>query len=398
MEIIINGVDTSDAGIYTLVLVENGCASKNGSQVDVDILLRPSAPTIESAIDSFCGDGSQLLLCVEPVDDEGTLYYFEDAISGEVLSDISSDECQEINYETILGDETARIIARAQLNGCPSDAGEPIEIHITDPGTEDAEAGDDIILCDNQEGQLDALVPMDAIGVWTSIGDVSIQDVNDPNSQFTLSGEEPALAVWSLSKGFCPDFSIDSVSIVSHLKPTANDDFIEGGINTPLQSNVLDNDQVFQEFSVEIVNGPTDGSAVIDPNGILIYTPVDDFIGIDQLTYRICDSICIDLCSEAVVEITIGDPEDCTIPTIFTPNRDGINDFFLIPCLAAPQYADNSVTIFNSYGNEVFRASPYQNDWDGTYNGDDLPEGTYFFIVEFGSVREPADGFLEIKR
>ncbi|OCX52526.1 hypothetical protein BEL04_13795 [Mucilaginibacter sp. PPCGB 2223] len=64
------------------------------------------------------------------------------------------------------------------------------------------------------------------------------------------------------------------------------------------------------------------------------------------------------------------------IPNVFTPNNDGKNDSFIIPNLSF--YADNEITIFNRWGNVVYRKQYYQNDW--TAPG--LNEGTYFYILK----------------
>uniref|UniRef100_UPI0025D66BA7 DUF7507 domain-containing protein n=1 Tax=uncultured Pedobacter sp. TaxID=246139 RepID=UPI0025D66BA7 len=66
---------------------------------------------------------------------------------------------------------------------------------------------------------------------------------------------------------------------------------------------------------------------------------------------------------------------DLLIPNLFTPNGDGINDTFEINGLA--QFAENDITIVNRWGNEVFRAKGYQNNW----TGEGLNEGTYYYLL-----------------
>lgn len=63
------------------------------------------------------------------------------------------------------------------------------------------------------------------------------------------------------------------------------------------------------------------------------------------------------------------------IPNLFTPNGDGINDTFEIRGLDL--FAQNDLTIVNRWGNEVFRATGYQNNW----TGEGLNEGTYFYVL-----------------
>jgi len=40
-------------------------------------------------------------------------------------------------------------------------------------------------------------------------------------------------------------------------------------------------------------------------------------------------------------------------------------------------YPNNQLTILNRWGHVVYKAAPYQNNWYGTFEGKDLPDGTY---------------------
>lgn len=96
---------------------------------------------------------------------------------------------------------------------------------------------------------------------------------------------------------------------------------------------------------------------------------------------------------------------DIFIPSGFSPNRDGVNDNFVI---TRPFNTNISLEIFNRWGNRVYRDENYQNNWGGRGNqpnrilGDELPDGTYYYIVlaldrNTGSVRK-FSGYLTLKR
>jgi gliding motility-associated-like protein len=90
------------------------------------------------------------------------------------------------------------------------------------------------------------------------------------------------------------------------------------------------------------------------------------------------------------------------IPDGFSPNSDGINDFFEIPNLY--KYPNNNIKIFNRWGALIYEAAPYQNDWDGrSYHpatiGEELPVSTYYYILDLGDgVLAPFTGYIFLKR
>ncbi|MFT6970653.1 MAG: gliding motility-associated-like protein [Roseivirga sp.] len=68
------------------------------------------------------------------------------------------------------------------------------------------------------------------------------------------------------------------------------------------------------------------------------------------------------------------------IPNVFTPNQDGINDTFIIPGIEKLSNAE--VQIYNIYGRLLFTSNDYlKNPWDGTFNHQLQPIGTYHFQV-----------------
>ncbi|MNT16173.1 hypothetical protein D3C86_2014760 [compost metagenome] len=83
------------------------------------------------------------------------------------------------------------------------------------------------------------------------------------------------------------------------------------------------------------------------------------------------------------------------VPNVFTPNGDGINDVFKIEGLE--NYPGSKLLIFNRWGNEVYRSNNYQNDWDGSQ----LEEGVYFYILRLNSsdvAKNKFSGYIELIR
>ncbi|MFP4489530.1 MAG: MBG domain-containing protein, partial [Bacteroidales bacterium] len=92
---------------------------------------------------------------------------------------------------------------------------------------------------------------------------------------------------------------------------------------------------------------------------------------------------------------------DIKRPEAFSPNGDGYNDHFIIEGLE--NYPDNSLFIYNRWGNKVFQATPYKNDWDGQSSvamtfGKDLPSGTYYYILDLGDGSDIIKGYVYIQK
>jgi gliding motility-associated-like protein len=115
--------------------------------------------------------------------------------------------------------------------------------------------------------------------------------------------------------------------------------------------------------------------------------------GLDSIQYAICDSFCGDFCDTAWVYI---DVLTFFIPSGISPNDDGINDNFEIVGLF--KFPSHHLQIFNRWGDLIYDAEPYLNDWHGQTNkgmvlgGDAVVEGTYFYIFY------PNDGETETKK
>jgi len=69
------------------------------------------------------------------------------------------------------------------------------------------------------------------------------------------------------------------------------------------------------------------------------------------------------------------------IPNAISPNGDGLNDVWKLEFVEL-LHNDAEIVIVNRLGQTIFESIGYANPWDGTINGDDVPEGTYFYIIK----------------
>ena len=103
----------------------------------------------------------------------------------------------------------------------------------------------------------------------------------------------------------------------------------------------------------------------------------------------------------AAVTVTLG-CDTLDIPNGFSPNGDGTNDYFVIDGIN--NYPGNSIFIYNRWGNLIYKQHDYDNKWNGSSNvggalfGEELPNGTYYFILDLNNEQKPINGFVVIRR
>jgi gliding motility-associated-like protein len=166
---------------------------------------------------------------------------------------------------------------------------------------------------------------------------------------------------------------------VTGLPPVAVNDTTKTDPNVPVTIPVLNNDNTPDQDPLTlcadepIITAPGHGTVVVNGDGTITYTPVTGYTGIDSFQYEVCDS---EGSSSAWVFITVN---GCIYPNAFSPNGDGINDVFEVPCSEGDLY----FSVWNRWGIEVYRNDKYVNDWDGTYKGSPLPDGTYYYVLKY---------------
>lgn len=141
-----------------------------------------------------------------------------------------------------------------------------------------------------------------------------------------------------------------------------------------------------EEFAFyEWSTGDVSSSLTVFPDAGTISLTVTDWYnctGSDELTILPCSNI------NALIDI----------PNVVSPNGDGIQDTWFIPGLE--NYPDARIDIYDLYGRRIFHTeNGYENDWNATYNGIQLPIGRYFYIIDLQSPDiQPQSGAISIVR
>ncbi len=262
-----------------------------------------------------------------------------------------------------------------------------------------ANAGEDQLICGNSI-QLQANNPSVGIGLWTIInGTANIE--NPSNFQTTASNLNSGNSefLWTITNGICS--STDTVLIISQVAPS---------INSGKDTSICEYQQpitlpIFVEspytWSWSIVNGnaiitneetqsPIFQNLSIGNNSLVLSSSNGPCLATDTLEIQVYNSS-----SEYCQTMEIFIPEG------FSPNGDGDYDVFKILNLNG---LTAHVQIFNRWGNLVYESENYQNDWIGNSNqgvvlfGNELPAGTYYYIIQIEGETDARKDYLTLWR
>jgi len=133
----------------------------------------------------------------------------------------------------------------------------------------------------------------------------------------------------------------------------------ESGVVIPAQAS----GGVITWFPDEGLDNPTIAQPFATPIETMVY----------ELT--VTNGDCISTAQVTVVS-------DCsllTVPNIFSPNGDGVNDRFEVVTAGLLEF---DLTIYNRWGDAIFTSRDPLNQWDGRWKGDEVPAGTYFYTLK----------------
>jgi len=302
------------------------------------------------------------------------------------------------------------IVTATSINGCMATDSIAVEITQMPPIPEvnnDGSVIDRLIVCEGNEISLSVVDTVPGITYsWTGPNDFTSNEATIviPNALSEASG------------GYQLTQTIDSctsepatVLVVVLVEPEVNDDLIPNLYNEEVEFEIISNDtlEAGAGFSINLPNDTTNSGILVNEAGTVTsngdgsfnFSPVQDWIGKNQFLYEVCYEECPQLCSMAAVTIDTDVPTDeCFIPGVLSPNGDDKNDALIISCNSDPPKG-GGIIIFNQWGSKVFEAFPYSNDWSGTYQGDDLPDGVYFYIYsQTDNDPEPVKGCVTIFR
>lgn len=225
--------------------------------------------------------------------------------------------------------------------------------------------------------------------------------------QFLINNASAGDYQLSISANGCISYVSDTQAVVYEIVPTGMDDayyieFRDSLINIDISANDF---PTSNGFIIVLVDSADGGQVVNNNNGTINYVPRSGFFGFDTITYAICDAFCPNSCDTIQVVIEVNAEFECYIPEGISPNGDGVNDVLLINC--KHEYPNAVLKVFSRWGTQVYEGAP--QGWNGQFNGDDLPDGTYFYFLklndttytpgkEAGRNGDEYNGFIMIQR
>jgi gliding motility-associated-like protein len=173
-------------------------------------------------------------------------------------------------------------------------------------------------------------------------------------------------------------FQVSVVAATGPVVSFSTDPIIFSGSNTQLQPKVNSDIAKYSWSPAEGLSDPYVKDPVASPSATTTYT-------LNVTTLGGCTG-------SASITVTVLD--DVFIPNTFTPNGDGVNDLWNIKHLS--EYPACSVDIFSRGGQLVFHSTGYSKPWTGIYKGNDLPVGTYYYVIDLKDGRNKLAGKVTI--
>ena len=287
-------------------------------------------------------------------------------------------------------------------NGACGITTDTVSITVFDSNIGNANAGSDQNFCTltSADASMDASLPIfPATGLWLLLsGSGTVTDPSSSATSITDIGFGVNEFQWTVNNGPC-GVSTDALTIS-----------VFDGSELPANGGP---DQVFcqdttetEMHAVPLVSETATGLWSLLEGTADILFPTDTATGVENLAsgtniflWTVENGVC-PTTSDTML-ITLNDCSEFKIPDAFSPNGDGVNDLYVIEGLE--YYPQNSFQVYNRWGTQVLERSPYNNNWDGRSEaslnwGEELPEGTYYYILDLGNDDEPYTGYIYLKR
>ena len=235
------------------------------------------------------------------------------------------------------------------------------------------DAGNDLTTCGETTGvQLNGNILIPGGGLWTTSGTGTFSpSASQLNAQYIpsaadLKNDSVTLVLRAVAADAC---YIPTDTTTIHFEPPP----VVSVLNTQyiLKGSTITLDPTVNETDVSYLWSPN-----IDINNATVKDPV--ITGDHDQIYTLTVTDKLGCATTVQVYVKIAPP--LVVPNTFTPNNDGINDYWDIVGLTAYQQA--TIDIFTRWGQKVYHSIGYDKPWDGTLNNQRLPVGVYYYVID----------------
>ncbi len=366
----VNSLSTGQ-NIVVWTVINGTCPSSS----DTLIILRDSLPTLANAgADQLICTNNSLLNANSPVTGSGLW----SSLSGNSFSSptIASSPVTNLNP----GNNS--LIWTITNGSCPASKDTVIIKVDAEPSV--SFAGNDLRICSDQT-TLSATPLSVGTGSWSLVSGTGIfLNPTQYNSLLTSVSSGTTILRWTTKNGICPDKS-DDIVIVRDLMPDTAHAGSDQSTDNPATKLTAINPLIGTgRWSV------IEGTGVIE-NAYNVTTNTTLSEGDNTFRWTIENGVCPSNYDDILVYA-----KPLMIPNAFSPNDDGVNDFFIIPGIT--YYEDVKFTVFNRWGALIYSNSNYKNTWNGVnVNNEIISEDTYYYTLQMNRDKVYT-GFIIVKR
>jgi len=261
-------------------------------------------------------------------------------------------------------------------NGCSASFSKDIDVQ---PKPNFNLVGDQSICKNGPVSQFFPISPTPGLGSWTGLG-INATGTWNPQSDDVPASGPVVISYTRISEFGCrttKSFTI-TVDPIPDITLVTDKDTIE--IQGPAVITATGGIK-FEWSPAQTLNQATGPSVLASPSESTNYTVLVT-----------TDKGCI-----GTENITIIVDTELRIYDGFSPNADQKNDFWIIKNIQ--KYPEAKVLVYNRWGNRVYESEKgYPKPWDGKFEGNPIPIGAYFYMIDFGSNITPKSGSVTIIR
>ena len=397
----------SNAGLYWLQITQNGCSFK-----DSIIVTHKNIPAINLGKDTGICEGKQLRL--NAFNTDFTNYYWQDASINSLYN------------ATLAGRYSVKVTGS---NGCQNS--DTILVTTTAPPA--FSLGTDTVLCDTKTLAFNFNIT-NATYLWNTGSQSNNYNITTPNTYSLTITQLSCSKSDTITVNYKPLPVIDigkdttlcesSTQLLNAANPGAsyvwqdNSTLASQIISKPgnyFVKVILNGCEVIDSINIQYKNKPRfflgndtflcrGQQLVLKPfvkdGGIYFWqdrSTLDNFKVSDPGTYRLSvTNICGSKTDEIIIKAGLCSLE---IPNSFTPNNDGLNDFFRVKY---PEFIKQfNMVVYNRWGQKIFATTNPQTGWDGSFKGIQQPASAYTWtiqLIDFENHTKAASGSILLIR